>query len=228
MRIRNITSFIPVGWPLDTGTIASAARLLNDAKGRLVDAGFEVQSTSLATPPFLDVLGHPDPDLLLEYAQTLEATAQNFKIDAVSIGPVHATTPLALLMSIHALPRAIQGTSIVSHISAERQEASKDFIRWFAQEDVQAEWARLGGYTCNENVLKTQEFLDATPFNAAFAETMGFVVDFWNIPIYDPMLRDATVALGEFVIEGQGTAEETMTGIAENHDEMLREGGYIE
>jgi multiple sugar transport system substrate-binding protein len=121
-----------------------------------------------------------------------------------------------------------QGTSIISHISPERQEASKDFIRYFAQEDVQAEWARLGGYTCNANVLKTQEFLEATPFNAAFAETMGFVVDFWNIPIYDPMLRAATVGLGEFVIEGKGTAEETMTAIAEEHDAMLREGGYIE
>jgi multiple sugar transport system substrate-binding protein len=121
-----------------------------------------------------------------------------------------------------------QGTSIIAYISPERQEASKDFIRYFAREDVQAEWARLGGYTCNGNVLKTQEFLDATPFNAAFAETMGFVVDFWNIPIYDPMLRYATVALGEFIIEGQGTAEETMNAIAEEHDAMLREGGYIE
>jgi multiple sugar transport system substrate-binding protein len=121
-----------------------------------------------------------------------------------------------------------QGMSIISYISPERQEAAKDFIRWFAQEDVQAEWARLGGYTCNANVLATQEFLDATPFNPAFAETMGFVVDFWNIPIYDPMLRAATVALGEFVIEGQGTAEETMTRIAEEHDAMLREGGYIQ
>jgi multiple sugar transport system substrate-binding protein len=121
-----------------------------------------------------------------------------------------------------------QGMSIVSYISPERQEAAKDFIRWFAQEDVQAEWARLGGYTCNANVLATEEFLNATPFNPAFAETMGFVVDFWNIPIYDPMLRAATVALGEFVIEGQGTAEETMNRIAEEHDEMLREGGFIE
>ena len=112
--------------------------------------------------------------------------------------------------------------------SPERQEASKDFIRWFAQEDVQAEWARLGGYACNENVLNSQEFLDATPFNPAFAETMGFVVDFWNIPIYDPMLRATTVALGEFIVEGQGTAEETMNRIAEEQDAMLREGGFIE
>jgi multiple sugar transport system substrate-binding protein len=121
-----------------------------------------------------------------------------------------------------------QGMSIIAYTSPERQEASKDFIRWFSQEDVQAEWARLGGFTCNANVLNSQEFLDATPFNPAFAETMGFVVDFWNIPIYDPMLRDTTVALGEFIIEGQGTAEETMNRIAEEQDARLREGGYIE
>ncbi|MCB0251978.1 MAG: extracellular solute-binding protein, partial [Anaerolineae bacterium] len=42
-----------------------------------------------------------------------------------------------------------QGISIISYIPAERQEASKDFIRWFAQEDIQAEWAALGGYTCS-------------------------------------------------------------------------------
>jgi multiple sugar transport system substrate-binding protein len=121
-----------------------------------------------------------------------------------------------------------QGMSIIAYTSPERQEASKDFIRWFAQEDVQAEWARLGGFTCNGNVLASQEFLDATPFNAAFAETMGFVVDFWNIPIYDPLLRETTVALGEYIIEGQGTAEETMNKIAEEQDAMLREGGYIQ
>jgi multiple sugar transport system substrate-binding protein len=121
-----------------------------------------------------------------------------------------------------------QGTSIVAYISPERQEASKDFLRWFAQEDVQAEWARLGGYTCNANVLATQEFLDATPFNPAFAETMGFVVDFWNIPVYDPLLRSATVHFDQFILEHQGTAEETMNAMAEEHDAILREEGYIE
>src|SRR5688500_17029121 len=52
-----------------------------------------------------------------------------------------------------------QGMSIISYISPERQEASKDFIRWFAQEDIQVEWARAGGYTCNINVLALEEFL---------------------------------------------------------------------
>jgi multiple sugar transport system substrate-binding protein len=121
-----------------------------------------------------------------------------------------------------------QGMSVVGYVSPERQEAAKDFIRWFAEEDVQAEWARLGGYTCNSNVLATQEFLDATPFNPAFAETMGFVMDFWNIPEYAQLLESTQREFSSFVVEGSGTAEEAMNTIAEEHDAILRETGYIE
>jgi multiple sugar transport system substrate-binding protein len=52
-----------------------------------------------------------------------------------------------------------QGISIVNYIADERKEAAQHFIKWFAQQDVQAEWARLGGYTCNIEVLNSQEFL---------------------------------------------------------------------
>jgi len=110
MKIRTITEFIPLTWPPDKGSLASAARFLTDARFKLADAGFEVQSVCLATPPFLDVVGYPDTQLLLEFAQTLEEIADRHNIDAVSIGPVVATTPLALLMSIHALPELISKT----------------------------------------------------------------------------------------------------------------------
>jgi multiple sugar transport system substrate-binding protein len=121
-----------------------------------------------------------------------------------------------------------QGMSVISYIDPERQEASKDFIRWFAQEDVQAKWAELGGYTCNANVLASQEFLEATPFNPAFAETMTFVKDFWNIPVYGELLEVAQREFHTYVVEGVGTAEEAMNNIAEEHDRILRDSGYIE
>jgi multiple sugar transport system substrate-binding protein len=120
-----------------------------------------------------------------------------------------------------------QGISIISYIDADRQEAAKHFIKWFAQESVQAEWARLGGYTCNNNVLASQEFLDATPYNPAFAETMTFVKDFWNIPAFGELLQVSQVELGKFIVEGQGTAEETMNAIATQHEQILKEGGYL-
>lgn len=121
-----------------------------------------------------------------------------------------------------------QGMSLISYISDERKEASKDFIRWFAQEEIQAEWARVGGYTCNANVLKTDEFLTAQPFNPAFATTMGFVKDFWNIPEFGQLLEIAQRELHGYVVGGVGTAEEAMNTIAEEHDAILREAGYIE
>src|SRR5690554_3903700 len=121
-----------------------------------------------------------------------------------------------------------QGTSIINYISDERKQAAMDFIEWFAQEEIQLEWARLGGYTCNTNVLQSDVFLNATPFNPAFAETMTFVKDFWNVPVYDPLLQVANREFGAYIIEGRGTAQETMDRIAEQHHQILVEAGLIE
>jgi multiple sugar transport system substrate-binding protein len=117
--------------------------------------------------------------------------------------------------------------SIISYIDDAHKDAAHDFIRWFAQEDIQAEWARLGGYTCNTNVLNTQEFLDAAPYNPAFAETMTFVKDFWNIPIFGELLTITQQELGNFIVAGQGTAQEAMDNIASQHDQILRDEGFI-
>lgn len=110
MKIRSVTAFTNVTWPIDEGSIAGVGRFLADARLRFIEAGVEVQTVRLATPPFLDIVGDPDTAVLLEFAQTLEALANKYKIDFVSIGPVIATTPLALLMSIHALPELITQT----------------------------------------------------------------------------------------------------------------------
>ncbi len=117
MKIRSVTCFIPLSWPFADGTIISAARLLTDARHRLSNAGFEVQSVGVATPPFLDVLGYPDPALLLEYALRLDDLARHCNLDFISIGPVTAATPLSLLLPIHALPKIITQTErIVSGV----------------------------------------------------------------------------------------------------------------
>lgn len=110
MKIRNLTQFTPLTWPFDEGSIAGAGRLLADARHRFARTGIEVESLGLATPPFSDVLGFPDTPLLLEYAGRLETLARKYRIDAISIGPVVATTPLSLLLPIHALPQLIAHT----------------------------------------------------------------------------------------------------------------------
>ncbi|MCI0712482.1 MAG: extracellular solute-binding protein [Chloroflexi bacterium] len=121
-----------------------------------------------------------------------------------------------------------QGISVNAYISEERQQAALDFIRWFGQEEVQAEWAALGGYTCNINVLGSEEFLNQTPYNAAFAETMTFVKDFWNIPQFGQLLEPTQRYLHSYVVGGEGTAQEALDGMAFEHDEILIEAGLVE
>jgi multiple sugar transport system substrate-binding protein len=120
-----------------------------------------------------------------------------------------------------------QGLSVNNYISDARKEASLDFIRWFATEEVQARWAEVGGYTCNINVLQSEEFLNATPYNAAFAETMTFVKDFWNIPQFGQLLEPAQRYLHGYVVGGEGTAQEALDGMAFEMDEILLEAGVI-
>lgn len=122
-----------------------------------------------------------------------------------------------------------QGISIISYVSPERQAAAQEFIKWFAQEEIQTEWALFGGYTCNINVLASQEFLDVAPFNAAFAETMGMVKDYWNIPIFAQLLEVTQRELSGYIVPEtvEGTAEAALTRMAEEHDKILRENGFI-
>jgi multiple sugar transport system substrate-binding protein len=57
---------------------------------------------------------------------------------------------------------------------------------------------------------------------------MTFVKDFFNIPPYSQLLQVAQQGFGKFVLEGQGTAQETMDTMAAEFDKILRETGYIQ
>jgi multiple sugar transport system substrate-binding protein len=119
-----------------------------------------------------------------------------------------------------------QGLSVIAYVSADHQKAALDFLKWFGQDDTQTEWAKLGGYTCNKKTLQSDAFLKTQPYNPAFAETMTFVKDFWNIPEYADLLQVTQTNFHKFVVEGQGTAKDTMDDIANKHDKILRDAGY--
>jgi multiple sugar transport system substrate-binding protein len=120
-----------------------------------------------------------------------------------------------------------QGLSIVKYISPERQKAAMEFLKWFAKDETQKKWAELGGYTCNSAVLNSPEFLENTPYNKAFAESMTFVKDYWAVPVYGEMLQTGQAELHKFIVEDVGTAQETLDTIAKKHEEILKKGGLL-
>jgi len=116
-----------------------------------------------------------------------------------------------------------QGISIVSY--SENKEEAMKFLEWFIRDDVQKKWAELGGYTCNKAVLESAEFQNATPYNKAFYETMFKVKDFWAVPEYAELLQQLNQRIYPYVVNGQGTAKETLDGLAADWDATFKKYG---
>lgn len=87
MRIRSITLFADVTYPLDEDRLQEWSRFLAAARSAYESAGFEVQSTRLATPPFPQVLGPGNAAQAPVFAEELEEYASGHGIDYVSLGP---------------------------------------------------------------------------------------------------------------------------------------------
>jgi multiple sugar transport system substrate-binding protein len=101
-----------------------------------------------------------------------------------------------------------QGISIVSY--SKKQDAAKKFLEWFIRDDVQQKWADYGGYTCSSAVLKSDKFLNATPFNRAFNDSMQIVKDFWATPEYAELLDQMNQDLYPYVVNNQGDAKSAL------------------
>jgi uncharacterized protein (UPF0210 family) len=122
MKIRSITYFDNLGWPLDADHIERAIKFITNARNSYQDGGFEVQTTRLATPPFPLIL---NGDLHLEtmqYTGELEERLIPAGFDYVSIGP--------------ALPEFPESYSILSEVLANSQSVFVAGIISSSQEGI--------------------------------------------------------------------------------------------
>ena len=87
MKIRSITYFCNPGWPLKDDVLRAAGSRLSLASAAFVNAGYEVQSTRLATVPFPNLLGGHDVANLPRLVQDLEGTLGQTGIGYGSVGP---------------------------------------------------------------------------------------------------------------------------------------------
>jgi len=118
-----------------------------------------------------------------------------------------------------------QGISVVSY-SPNRAEAL-EYIKWFAQADVQKKWWSLGGYSCHNAVLKDPGFAKTAPFAADFLEAMGGVKDFWQEPAYAQLLLAMQKRVHDFVVADKGTAKEAMDALVADWTKVFKEEGKI-
>ena len=88
MRIRALTGFIDPGWPVESERIAKTAGCLKDCRSALQNAGLEVQTLRIATPPPAEMSTPVAPAERPDLARRLEAEIFAQGIDYASLGPV--------------------------------------------------------------------------------------------------------------------------------------------
>lgn len=118
-----------------------------------------------------------------------------------------------------------QGISVVSY--SKKQDAALEYIKWFAQPEVQAQWWELGGYSALKAVVEDPGFASSQPYAQTFLDSMAIVKDFWAEPAYADLLIPMQERIHNFVIAGEGTAEEALDGLVRDWTEVFEDEGKL-
>ncbi|WGH80409.1 ABC transporter substrate-binding protein [Jannaschia ovalis] len=118
-----------------------------------------------------------------------------------------------------------QGISVVSY--SDKQDAALEYIKWFAQPDVQQKWWELGGYPVHTAVIEGDGFEASAPFAGDFLMAMNQVQDFWQEPAYAELLLAMQKRLHDYVVADQGTAQEALDKLIEDWTETFEDEGKL-
>lgn len=118
-----------------------------------------------------------------------------------------------------------QGISVVSY--SDSQEAALEYIKWFSQPEVQSRWWELGGYSALRAVVEDPGFATSQPYAQTFLDSMAIVKDFWAEPSYASLLLPMQERVHNYVIAGQGTAQEALDKLVEDWTEVFEDEGKL-
>lgn len=118
-----------------------------------------------------------------------------------------------------------QGISVVA--SSDKQAAALEYIKWFAQKEVQDKWWRAGGYSALKAVVEDPGFVSSQPYAKTFLDSMAIVKDFWAEPAYADLLLPMQERIHDYVIAGKGTAQEALDGLVDDWTEVLKDEGKL-
>ena len=93
MKIRSITCFVDPQFPVNETEISSTGEIARLAVEQFWNAGYEVQTTRLATPPFPTLFAGLKPEELVEAVQELERIAVTEGFSYIAIGPALIDRP---------------------------------------------------------------------------------------------------------------------------------------
>ena len=129
MRIRSITVFIHPRWPISELVLQKAGIFAQTAREVYQNAGYEVQTIRLATPPFHEFLA---PEDYLAFVNKMEILAHSEGFEYVSLGPANPGKP----ESYQAIPDMLSTTGnlfLSGHLTTAEGEVSLAGVRACAE-----------------------------------------------------------------------------------------------
>lgn len=122
------------------------------------------------------------------------------------------------------VPLGGMGMHISAYASDEAQAEALNFMKWFEQADVQKQWAAAGGVPSRTDALESSEFLDASPFNPVYAESVARLRDMWNVPEYAQLIDIENTNINA-ALNGAKSPEDALNDIAAEQQEVLDSSG---
>jgi len=118
-----------------------------------------------------------------------------------------------------------QGISVVSY--SQNRDAALEYIKWFAQPEVQQRWWELGGFSALNAVVEAPGFAESQPYAQTFLDSMAIVKDFWAEPTYAELLLAMQNRVHRYVVAGEGTAQEALDALVRDWTEVFEDDGKL-
>ena len=179
--------------------------------------------------------GNIDYDRILESYKDTKSAAMLMTyfaffpvIEASDVGPNSGYFVIPSKNGNRAVSLGGQGFSISTKTSPAKQDIARKFIAWFLERETQEKWiTKPAGFTAHTDILASEAFRSATGFNAAFADSLDHMQDFWNLPQYNELLSIAMGHLGEAMDDDTVSARQALDRIADEHTEVLQDAGLL-
>ena len=118
------------------------------------------------------------------------------------------------------VPLGGMGMHVSAYAAKANQAEALNFMKWFEQADIQKKWAAAGGVPSRTDALQSPEFLNASPFNQVYADSVPRMRDMWNVPEY-ARLVDIENTNVNAALNGAKKPKEALDDIAKEQQNVL-------
>jgi ABC-type glycerol-3-phosphate transport system substrate-binding protein len=116
------------------------------------------------------------------------------------------------------------GVSVSSKLSSERQAMCLQFLRWFYQSHIQAEWVKSGGFPVMEADVSdyTHEL-----YGDVYQQSIQHARIFWQVKVYDQLMPVLNRNIGD-AVDGYVPPQKALDNLALQWELILREAELLQ